>query len=374
MSLRKKILVTGGAGFVGSHLVDELIKRGNEVKILDNLDEQVHPGGKRPDYLHSDAEFIHGDVRDYELFKKALQDTEIIYHQAAVVGVGQSQYQIKRYIDTNVGGTANLLDIIVNHKHHVEKIIIAASMSSYGEGSYHCPNCGSICPETRGVDQLQKKRWEIICHQCNATAEPLSTPEEKLQKCTSIYAQSKKGQEEMALTIGQAFGIPMVILRYFNIFGPRQSLSNPYTGVVAIFSSRLKNDNAPVIYEDGMQMRDFVSVRDIVQANLLSMEKKEANNKVFNVGTGKSITIKKVAETVSRLLKKNIRPKLTNFFRKGDIRHCYADITRIQKALGYMPTISFEEGMQELVEWSKSVQAEDKFDMANQELIQRGLL
>ncbi len=370
----KKILVTGGAGFVGSHLVDQLVKKGHEVKILDNLDDQVHPGGGCPDYLNKHVEFIHGDVRDYELFKKTIQNTEIIFHKAAVVGVGQSQYQIKKYMDSNVGGTANLLDIIVNNKNHVEKIILAASMSSYGEGRYECPNCGKISPETRDIIQLQLKKWEHICKRCNSTILPLQTDEEKLLKCNSIYAQSKKDQEEMALTIGKAFGIPMVSLRYFNIFGPRQSLSNPYTGVVAIFVSRLKNNNPPVIYEDGMQTRDFVSVWDIVQANLLAMEKEEANYKVFNVGTGKSVTIKKVAETVSELLDKNIKPDITNSFRKGDIRHCYADITKIQQELGYSPRVSFEEGMHELVGWSEAIEAEDKFDVANRELVLKGLL
>lgn len=359
---------------MGSHLVDELVKRGHEVKILDNLDIQIHPGGEPPDYLNKYAEFIHGDVCDYELFKNVLQDVEIIFHKAATVGVGQSQYQIKKYMDANTGGTANLLDIVVNHKNKVEKIIIAASMSSYGEGNYNCPNCGKVAPDLREEDQLRFKRWEHVCKICKSELVPTPTTEDKLQRCNSIYALSKKDQEEMALIVGQAFKIPVVNLRYFNIFGPRQSLSNPYTGVVAIFISRLKNDNPAVIYEDGMQTRDFVSVYDVVQANMLSMEQGEANYKVFNVGTGKPVAIKNVAKTVSKLLGKNIEPAITNDFRKGDIRHCFADITKIQKTLGYVPKESFENGMKEIIKWSKDILAEDKFNLANQELVQMGLL
>lgn len=370
----EKILVTGGAGFIASFLVDALVAKGHEVRIFDNLDQQVHPGGKRPTYLNRDAEFVEGDVRDYDALLKAVDGVEVIFHEAGAVGVGQSQYQIKKYVDVNTGGTANLLDILVNHKNKARKVVVAASMSSYGEGRYSCGKCGLVCPDLRPEEQMERGEWELFCPACRSTLKPVPTDEDKIQLCNSIYAYSKKDQEDMVLNIGKTYKLPVVALRYFNVYGPRQSLSNPYTGVAAIFLSRLKNNNPPVVYEDGLQTRDFISVHDIVRANIMSMESSSGDYQVFNVGSGVPYSIKGIAQTLAELLGKNIQPKIADKFRKGDVRHCFADISRIKEKLGFTPSISFEAGMKELIEWSRDAEAEDKFEQAAAELKERKLI
>ena len=368
-----KILVTGGAGFIGSFLVDKLVELGHGVTIFDNFEEQVHQG-KEPDYLNKEAKLIRGDITNYEEIKKAIEDVEIIFHQAAMVGVGQSMYQISKYTKTNILGTANILDILADSKHNVKKLIVAASMSSYGEGSYKCEECGVVTPKLRPEEQLKNKGWEPKCPTCGKTLKPIPTPETKYQDCNSIYAQNKKDQEEMCHIIGRAYGIPTVALRYFNVYGPRQSLSNPYTGVAAIFMSRIKNNNQPITYEDGLQKRDFISIHDIVKANILAMEKSSANYESFNVGTGSPKTIKSIAETLAKLYGKDIKPKITNEFRKGDVRHCFPNITKIKSKLGFEPKVSFEEGMKELIEWARGAESVDKFEEASQELKNKGLI
>lgn len=369
----KRILVTGGAGFVGSFLVDKLVEEGHTVRIFDLLDPQVHPDGPPP-YLNREAEFIRGDIRDCDALEKALRDVEVVFHQAAVVGVGQSQYQIKRYVESNIGGTANLLDRVVNGKTRVEKLIVAASMSSYGEGKYGCTACGDARPDLRSESQMAGGDWEVRCPSCGSALHPKPTDESTPQTSNSIYGITKKTQEEMVLNIGRTYHLPAVALRYFNIFGPRQSLSNPYTGVAAIFMSRIKNDHPPVVYEDGKQTRDFISVHDIVQANLLAMQRPEADYHVFNVGRGEPVSIQQVAKTLARLYESDLQPHITRQFRKGDIRHCYADIGLIRDRLGFSPRISFEQGMRELVEWAESAEAHDHFDRAARELRQRSLI
>jgi len=368
-----KVLVTGGAGFIGSFIVDELVDRGYDVTVFDVLAPQVHEG-ERPSYLNPKAKFIRGDVRDYQALSEAALDSHVIFHEAGAVGVGQSQYQVKKYADVNVGGAANLLDILVNNKHDVKKLIVAASMSSYGEGSYECEKCGVVRPRLRTGSDMANGEWEPPCPNCQGEIKPIPTAEDAVQYCNSIYALTKKAQEDMALNIGRTYDIPVVVLRYFNVYGPRQSLSNPYTGVAAIFMSRIKNNNQPVVYEDGRQTRDFISVHDIVKANILAMEKDEANYEVFNVGTSIPITIKDVAEILAGLYGKDIAPFITSKFRKGDVRHCYADITKIQGNLGFNPSVSFKQGMEELIEWSESVESVDKFDTAENELREKGIL
>lgn len=370
----KKILVTGGMGFVGSYVVDELIQRGHQVRIFDCLDPQVHTDGKLPDYANPHAEFIQGDVRDYDAFKKALDGIEVVFHKAAAVGMGQSQYEIKKYVDINTGGTANLLDILVNNKHNVEKMIVAASQTSYGEGLYACPEHGTQHPGLRPTSQLEQHHWEHKCSICGVDMSSIPTTEDTERICYAIYAQTKTHQEDMMLNIGKAYKIPTVALRYFNIFGPRQSLSNPYTGVTAIFMSRLKNGKNPVIYEDGKQSRDFISVHDIVQANLLAMEKSEGDYQSFNVGSGQSTSIEQIAITLSNILGvENLTPEITKNYREGDTRHSTADISRIQKTLGFKPSVTFEHGMEELVEWARDQEAVDGFAKAQAELQERGL-
>jgi len=369
----KACLVTGGAGFIGSFIVDELIERGYTVRIYDNLDPQVHPGGKIPVYLNKEAEFIRGDVRDYDALKKAIDGTEVVFHKAAAVGVGQSQYKIKHYVDVNIGGTTNLLDIIANEKTNVSKIIVAASMSSYGEGQYECEDCGIVIPPLRTDEQMTNQDWELYCPLCLEKVNPMPTSEEKRLQCNSIYAITKKNQEEMVLNIGETYNIPTVALRYFNVYGPRQSLSNPYTGVAAIFITRIKHDNPPVIFEDGLQTRDFVSVHDIARANILAMEA-ESLSGYYNIGTGQPRTIQAIAEILNSLYGKEISPEITGKFRKGDIRHCIADISKAKSTFSYKPQIEFEDGMRELIEWSATAESVDRVKEAHQELLERGLV
>jgi len=369
-----KILVTGGAGFIGSFLVDELVRRGHQVRIFDNIEPQVHPGGEVPDYLNTEAEFVRGDVRDYEAFAKALEGMEIVFHEAAMVGVGQSMYQISRYMEVNTLGTANLLDILVNRKNSVQKLVVPSSMSTYGEGAYDCPACGRVSPPLRTEEQMAAGDWEVHCPECGKIAVPVPTPETKLQEINSIYALAKKDQEEMVLNIGQSYRIPVVALRYFNVFGPRQSLSNPYTGVAAIFMSRLKNGNRPTVYEDGLQSRDFIPVHDIALANIMCMESDKADYGIFNVGAGRQISVLDIARTLASVLGVDIEPEVVMKFRKGDVRHCFSDIGKIRATLGFEPTVSLEAGMAELIEWSRTAVADDKGDQATKELEEKGLV
>jgi len=369
-----KVLVTGGAGFIGSFLVDKLVEKGYEVIVYDNLDRQVHIDGKKPDYLNPKAKFIRGDVLDYKKLRKVVTTCDYIFHFASKVGVGQSQYEIKKYVDVNTAGTANLLNILVNEKNKVKKLVVAGSMSSYGEGLYNCKNCGDVRPPLRSEKQLLKKDWELYCPKCNSQLKPIPTPESAIFYCNSIYALTKKEQEEMSLIIGKTYSIPTVVLRFFNVYGPRQSLSNPYTGVAAIFMSRIKNNRQPVVFEDGLQTRDFIYVEDVADACVLALEKQEASYQVFNVGTGNPVTIKSIAETISKLYNKNIEPEITNRFRKGDVRHCFADISKIKKLLGFRPRFSFEEGMKKLIEWAKTAKAVDYYERAQKELEEKKLV
>ena len=369
-----RILVTGGAGFIGSHLVDALVDRWFDVVIFDSLEPQVHPEGAPPPYLNRKAKFVHGDVRDAGQLKRVLDGVEVIFHEASAVGVGQSQYEIARYVGVNTFGTAQLLDLLVNTDHAVRKLVVAASMSSYGEGLYRCATCGPVRPPLRSAEQTRDGAWEPPCPKCGGPLTPAPTGEDERLYCNSIYSQTKKDQEEMCLLVGRTYGLPVVALRYFNVYGPRQSLSNPYTGVAAIFLSRVKNDRPPVLYEDGLQTRDFIHVSDVVRANLLAMEKSEADGQVLNVGTGVPVTIRHVAETLCRACGKALTPHVTHQFRKGDVRHCYADLSRISRLLGFSPQVRFEDGMSELIEWSRSVEAWDGYDRARAELEAKGLL
>jgi dTDP-L-rhamnose 4-epimerase len=371
-----KVLVTGGAGFIGSHLVDGLIERGYTVRVFDNLDPQVHGAGQKvPVYLNPEAEFTLGDMRDREALARALDGVQAVFHQAAAVGVGQSMYKILHYMDHNALGTANLLDLLASGAYEIEKLIVASSMSIYGEGKYQCQECGIMFPQLRSEAQLRERRWEIHCPNCLAELQPLATDEEKPLFPTSIYAISKRDQEEMCLSVGRAYGIPTVALRYFNTYGPRQALSNPYTGVAVIFCTRILNGNPSLIFEDGLQSRDFVHVKDIVQANLLVLENPNADYQVFNVGTGRPLAILDLARILlDQLGRPDLEPQIVQRFRAGDIRHCYADISRIQ-AIGYTPQTSLEEGISDLIQWvTKQPKALDQTALAVKQLDHRGLI
>lgn len=369
----EKVLVTGGCGFIGSHLVDELVKRNYEVIVIDNIDKQVHPYGI-PDYLNLKARYIFEDIRKKKELKRIIKEVDFIFHFAAKVGVGQSQYQIEEYVDVNIRGTANLLDILVNTKNNVKKLIVASSMSIYGEGLYKCEKCGNVKPEIRNFENEKITNWEPLCPYCKGKIKPCPTPENLPLKSNSIYALTKSQQEEMSLLIGKTYKIPVVSLRFFNVYGPRQTLSNPYTGVCAIFLSRIKNDRSPVIFEDGLQTRDFIWVGDVVNACILCMEKKEADYEIFNVGTGKPTSILEIANLLIKLMGKDIKPEITYKFRKGDVRHCYADISKIKNKIGFEPKTTLEEGLKKLIEWAKFAKAEDKFEKAHRELKKKKLV
>lgn len=371
----RRVLITGGAGFIGSHLADALLAEGQRVRILDALVPQVHgPERKRPTYLHPDAQLLVGDVRDAETIKQALQDVEAVVHFAAAVGVGQSMYEIASYVAANTQATANLLQVLSEGRHGVRKLVVASSMSVYGEGAYRCTRCGPCAPPLRSPTQLGSKQWEMACPACGEIAVPVPTSEDKPLAPTSIYAITKRDQEEMCLCVGQAYGIPTVALRFFNVYGERQALSNPYTGIAAIFSSRLLNDQPPLIYEDGRQSRDFTHVSDVVQATLLSMRRPGADFQVFNVGTGQATTVVQVAEVLAASLQKRIAPQFLQTFRAGDIRHCVADISKISKTLGYRPKVAFAEGMDRLTAWIRNQRPHDGVTAANLQLQERGLV
>lgn len=370
--MQKRILITGGAGFIGSHLADELLYHGYEVVVLDNLSEQVHGKNcERPEYLNPNVELIVGDVRDPLKLRKALKGVNAVFHYAAMVGVGQSMYEIKEYTDVNNIGTAVLLEELI--KNPVEKLIVASSMSIYGEGLYKDADGNIQAAVERDLNQLKKGEWEVYDKNGNVL-EPYPTPETKTPCLSSVYALSKYDQERLCLMAGKAYNIPTVALRFFNVFGTRQALSNPYTGVLAIFASRLLNDNPPLIFEDGQQKRDFVSVLDIARASRLALETPEAVNEVFNIGSGRSYTIAEIAEKLARILRKDhITAEITGKYRVGDIRHCFSDISKAKAILGYEPEVTLEDGLFELAEWLEGQTAEDKVADASRELAARGL-
>ncbi len=369
----KQVLITGGAGFVGSHLADGLLRAGHRVRVLDDLTPQVHSDGP-PDYLSPEVDLVIGDVRDPNRLREVLSGVDIIFHFAATVGVGQSMYEISRYMSVNTQGTAELLQALLDSKHTPQKLIVASSMSIYGEGRYVCAKCGrKASPPVRPVSQLKASRWELHCAECSGVLKPMPTGEDKPSEINSVYALSKRDQEELCLIYGRTYGIPVTALRFFNIYGTRQALSNPYTGVAAIFAARLINGLAPLVFEDGEQMRDFVSIHDIVRANLLAMERPESDGEVINVGCGKPITIRRVAEILASSLGQTVEPVITQKYRAGDIRHCYADLTKARLLLGYEPQVTHGEGFRELAAWLAKQEAEDKAETMLRELNTYGL-
>jgi len=369
-----RVLVTGGAGFIGSHLADRLLADGHEVRALDNLDAQVHPDGERPDYLDSAVELQVSDVRDREAVRHALDDVDAVVHFAAAVGVGQSMYEIERYTSINAIGAAVLLEEVLERRDAIRKLLVASSMSIYGEGQYRNSRTGKsgLAPWLRPESQLAAHEWEVFAGD-GTPLEPEPTAESKPLRPTSIYAIGKRDHEEMFLTVGAAYGIPAVALRFFNVYGERQALSNPYTGAAAIFSSRLLNDRPPLVFEDGEQTRDFIDVRDIARACEFALEQDGADGRTVNVGTGRPTSILEVARVIAEGLGKEIEPEVVNKYRAGDIRHCYADTSLATELLGFRAEISFEAGMQELLSWLEGQAATDSVDAARDALVARGL-
>jgi dTDP-L-rhamnose 4-epimerase len=364
------ILITGGAGFIGSHLADALIRAGHRVRVLDSLLPQVHGAkAERPEYLSRDVELQVGDVRDVGDVKRALEGVDAVVHFAARVGVGQSMCEIVDYTDTNNRGTAVLLECLSTRP--VKRLLVASSMSIYGEGHYR--GLSLDADTTRRVDDLRRRQWDPV----DAHGKPLvpvPTPEAKRPSASSVYALSKYDQERLCLIVGKAYGIPTVALRFFNVYGTRQALSNPYTGVLAIFASRLLNGQPPLIFEDGLQQRDFVHVSDVVRACMLALERRSVADEVFNIGSGQAYSVRDVARAMARATRRDdIAPTITGRYRVGDVRHCFADIGLARRVLGYTPQVTLEDGLGELARWLSTQVAIDNVAEAHAQLSARGL-
>jgi dTDP-L-rhamnose 4-epimerase len=366
-----RTLVTGGAGFIGSHLVRALVSRGEEVVVLDSLEEQVH-AGVAPD-LPESVELIVADVGDRAAADRALRGTDSVVHLAAAVGVGQSMYEIARYTDRNTMQTACFLEQLVAQNPLPRRLVVASSMSIYGEGEYECQTHGRIAPPPRPEEQLLARQWELACPTCGAVLAPVGTSEDKPLIPTSIYAITKRDHEELSLVTGAAYGIPTVALRFFNVYGPGQALSNPYTGVAAIFAARLLNRHPPIIFEDGQQSRDFIHVSDIVRAILLALESDRAPGHAINLGTGRPTTVLQIAQALAAGMDTEVEPLCNGQYRAGDIRHCVADPRRAGELLGFAAATTLEQGMQDLVRWLADQEAVDRVEDATSALTARGL-
>lgn len=367
-----RILVTGGAGFIGSHLVDALVGDAHQVRVLDNLTPQVHQKGA-PVWLNRHAEFIHGDVRDAGVLARALAGVESVAHLAAEVGVAQSNYEVRRYVDANCTGTANLFDILIKTGER-PAVVIPGSMVCYGEGLYRRADGAAIRPPIRTREMIERYGWEPVCPDSGAALVPVPTPEHALQNIGSVYALTKFDQEKLGLNLGRLHSIPAKVLRFFNVYGPRQSLSNPYTGVTAIFLARIKNAKPPVVYEDGGQTRDFVSVHDVVKAITAALTDRAAIGECFNIGSGVPTRIGDLARMMAAACGSSIEPVITGKFRSGDIRHCFADTTRAAAALGFRPAVDLARGLDELVRWAETEEATDMYEQAEAELRRAGIL
>lgn len=366
-----RILITGGAGFIGSHLARELLKGGYAVRVFDSLDVQVHGAAARPSYLDRDVELCAGDLCDRDSVRSALDGAEMVCHLAAKVGVGQSMYEMARYTKANELGTAILLEELTRAE--IRKLLVASSMSIYGEGLTRLDS-RTVEPPQRSLTQLKSGEWELLTPN-GRVLEPVPTPETKSPSLSSVYALNKYAQEQMCLIWGQAYGRDVTAMRFFNVYGPDQALSNPYTGVLAIFGSRLLNGRPPMIFEDGLQRRDFVHVTDVARACRLALQSDVAAGQAINIGSGESRTVREVARTLAKAMGRNdIAPQITGKYRAGDIRHCFADITLARTLLGFEPQVTFEDGIAELVEWLSEQIATDGVEQATEELSRRGLV
>ena len=373
----KNILITGGAGFIGSRLCEKLFDQGNNVTVLDNLSEQIHGNGESFLFnkIKDKCTFIKGDVRDKNDWAHAIKNQEIIIHLAAETGTGQSMYEVEKYTNVNVIGTSHMLEILANSNHNVKKIIVASSRSIYGEGKYNCKTHGVQYPSKRKEEDMKKGEFNPKCSMCNSSLNVLPTDEQSKIHPSSIYGINKQQQEQMVMLMGESLSIPSVAFRYQNVYGPGQSLSNPYTGILSIFSTRILNGNDLDIYEDGEETRDFVYIEDAVDATILGIEKEEANGNIFNVGSGVSTRVLDVANTLKRLYNSEINITVSGKFRLGDIRHNFADLSKLKDILGFTPKYNFERGITEFVNWVKTQEVmEDKYEKSIQQLKNKGLI
>ncbi|MGI8727117.1 MAG: NAD-dependent epimerase/dehydratase family protein [Solirubrobacterales bacterium] len=369
-----RVLVTGGAGFIGGHLVDSLLADGEEVRILDNLDPLAHPSGEPPDHLPAEAELIRGDLRSADDVSRAISGCDRVFHLGGIVGNGESMVNVRKAIDANSGGTATLLEAVIERRDRIERVVCASSMVVYGEGSYRCPTHGVLAPPLRSTEQLKRRDWELECPHCGRELEPVAVAEDRPLRPNSVYGISKRDTEELALVLGEAYGFEATALRYLNVYGPRQALGNPYTGVAAIFSARLLSGKRPLVFEDGRQIRDLVHISDIVVATRAAMEADGAPGRSFNVATGRRITVSELAASLAKLLAPELEPEITGEYRSGDIRHCYADPTLAREHLGFEAEVELADGLPELVEWVARQDITERGDEAVADLRARGLV
>lgn len=375
MNLRK-VLVSGGAGFIGSRLALRLTELGHEVTVLDNLSEQVHgPTSPLFELIRHRTNFIKGDVRSRDDWRSSLKDQDAVVHLAAETGTGQSMYEIDRYVDVNVRGTALLLDLLANESHRVKKILVASSRSIYGEGKAECLNCEVVYPKERGDMHMKAGDFEVKCPICSNSVNKLPTDECSQLHPSSIYGITKLSQEQLVLTAGQALGIPSCALRYQNVYGPGQSLSNPYTGILSIFSTRIRNGNGLNIFEDGRESRDFVYIDDVIAATVETLTSDAANGLALNVGSGVPTDVVTVAKTLCAAYGIDVPIEITGNYRLGDIRHNYADLSLVGKMIGFVPRVSFAEGASRFAQWvSGQKVGSDAYEKSLQEMRSRGLL
>jgi len=375
--MSRNVLITGGAGFIGSNLTLKLIDKGYDVTVLDNLSPQVHGESQSyPSYLSikDKVNFIKGDVRDISDWQKAIRNQDIVVHLAAETGTGQSMYEISRYVEVNVQGTANLLHYLTNFKHSIEKVVVASSRAVYGEGKYFCREHGTVYPNERKEVDMQNGRFDCTCPACGNIVELRATDEDSRLHPASVYGTTKQGQEQIVLTVCKSLAIPAIAFRYQNVYGPGQSLSNPYTGILSIFSTQIKNNNGINIFEDGKESRDFVYIYDAVDATILGIESNDITNEVLNVGAGTPVSVMTVAQTLLRKYDSIVACEVTGNFRLGDIRHNYADLTRVRTLLGYEPKYHFDEGISKFVEWVNEQEIkEDNFNKSILEMKEKGL-
>jgi dTDP-L-rhamnose 4-epimerase len=359
-----KVLVTGGAGFIGSHLVDALVERGCEVAAFDNLDPAAHPQPPQwPPYANPKCDYVLADVRDKEALRRTMEGVDVIFHHAAAVGSGISMVDVGRFVNVNSLGTANLLEVAIQNQERIKKLIVASSMTVMGEGTYECSRHGAHYPFLRPLEQLTRNDWEVRCPQCGEESKPLAMAEERPLLPLTIYGLTKMDEELETMLVGKFYNIPVVAFRYFSVYGPRQSLTNPYTGVIARFGTRVITGKPPLIYEDGRQMKDVIHVRDVVRANLLAMERETANYQVFNLGNGEGLTVYRIGELISKKLGSEQQPVLTGQYRRGDARHGWADISKARRLLGWEPSLSAEDGFADLCAWLKGL-PDDQIEQA----------